>query len=69
MGRLEAWIVDQRWEAIPSGWRFRVEQAPDAAGAGNLARACRAEAAGRAGYAAACGLSGLRNIGTAPNLE
>jgi hypothetical protein len=34
VGELEAWIADQRWEAILGGWRFRVEQAPDAAGAG-----------------------------------
>jgi hypothetical protein len=53
VGEQEAWIADQRWEAILGGWRFRVEQAPDAAGAGNLARACRAEAAGGAGDAAA----------------
>jgi hypothetical protein len=37
VGELERWIADQRWEAIPGGWRvrerfhgwrFRVEPAP-----------------------------------------
>ena len=23
VGRLEAWIAEQRWEAIPDGWRVR----------------------------------------------
>jgi hypothetical protein len=37
VGRLEAWIADQPWEAVPGGWalvqdlqewRFRVEPVP-----------------------------------------
>ena len=37
LGGLERWIADQRWEAVPGGWRvrerfqgwyFRVEPAP-----------------------------------------
>ena len=37
VGELERWIADQRWEAVPGGWRvrerfqgwyFRVEPAP-----------------------------------------